>query len=1349
MEVLPGKQFVPEMLTMSLKEVDQQMLNDSKSPLLEEQLSCNVYPTLSGMKDFDYPLIPIFTDNASTTSTYEKQLTSIKRVPLPDELVEQFSHMQCNCVMGVFPEISRAWLAIDSDIYFWIYEDGTDVAYYDGIKEVILAAGLIQPKEGVFHDHIKYLLCVTTPVTIYLFGISFSPKDPIMCGNSHGSIQLHPEALFTVPTDNIYMTSVCGTNNGRIFLAGKDSCLHEIVYKTQSSWFGKQCYRVNHTASKMSFLVPAFLSYVFSSDDPVCQLAIDNSRGTLFCRTEAGDIKVYYLGQNMEHMNFVAGLNMSSITKQAQYVVRTVDSRYFEKIVHVAPVPRTDSAYIHAVAITQAGVRLYFTTTNINDPHGEPSCLKLVHVRMPTGFAPSIAYEKPSNVHTGFYRKGTSLLIANVSEGLDRMWCFGQDLFPFKSPLKESQSVARIDGHTWCLTEIPDFSDTSGVPYYLFNEEFPDPPAVVTEHVLPIRRFVLLSAQGSHIITTLRPLDQLRMLLHASCSGESDTIESFFKHYGVDQACAICLILICQCVESEGQLIDLATQAFFRYGGETSETSGYLGRTTVSANNFNAIPNTICSPIQGGSSEGSYLSTPHGYHPQSIQTPAPPSILNSTVIQPGAGTEQVSSHSGKHNGLYLYFSRILRPVWNFPMIHLVAMEPKPQQFSSRLSASELSWFIELLTKLKNFIGSHSHIVAAQSPTYIHTFVNSSSTDVQCANEKRSLDAFHQLLTLSIEALELWRILCEHNISTLYEALPMDVKEKLLHTAFKDLFAPTGRELSSNLINAVMSMYLHDNSAVESISSKLRSVCPSLYSANDALCSKANELLIGISLLHNPVEKEKLAQEAIMIYSKVPDLVDLKWICNQLKSSSCYNEIVQLCLTTALKQDPKGIALHFYKSGEPRDDIEGMESFAIRRESYMYIMDTLQELLASINTYPISSSLPSKPGPPAPSENLISQETARKHFHGMLSQCLKSGDELFHVTLYQWFIRTNQTDRLLEIKSPFLEQYLIATAAEQHPNNKEVLDLLWKFYEKNKNFMSAAKLLMKLSEKEGPTLTIQNRLEYLSRALISAKSAPVNTDIDGEFLQEVEEKLEVAQIQLKIFDQLSQKNIQANTKDKALIELNLKLLDISTLYGDFAEVYSLHECKLAIVQCAGHSDVTLVEKIWQDIIETSFNECKSLSPASKMQTISQQIIHLGNTYVQHPRYFPINFLLLYLEKKSCEMHFNEPWVFTMLQQIGVSFPVLLQNYVALHQSREKIWQRLGKPLHMFHVISCLFVNFLENITEYRAESLSLTRSIDERTTTFLVELETMNTSDLEVKNLLTRFKGVQARLKRML
>lgn len=32
--------------------------------------------------------------------------------------------MQCNCMMGLFPEINRAWLTIDNDIYVWLYEDG-------------------------------------------------------------------------------------------------------------------------------------------------------------------------------------------------------------------------------------------------------------------------------------------------------------------------------------------------------------------------------------------------------------------------------------------------------------------------------------------------------------------------------------------------------------------------------------------------------------------------------------------------------------------------------------------------------------------------------------------------------------------------------------------------------------------------------------------------------------------------------------------------------------------------------------------------------------------------------------------------------------------------------------------------------------------------------------------------------------------------------------------------------------------------------------------------------------------------------------------------------------------------
>ena len=50
-------------------------------------------------------------------------------------------------------------------------------------------------------------------------------------------------------------------------------------------------------------------------------------------------------------------------------------------------------------------------------------------------------------------------------------------------------------------------------------------------------------------------------------------------------------------------------------------------------------------------------------------------------------------------------------------------------------------------------------------------------------------------------------------------------------------------------------------------------------------------------------------------------------------------------------------------------------------------------------------------------------------------------------------------------------------------------------------------------------------------------------------------------------------------------LNTGLKDITTLYGDFAEIFHLAECKLAIVHCAGHYDPTLICSLWRDIINT--------------------------------------------------------------------------------------------------------------------------------------------------------------------
>ena len=62
-----------------------------------------------------------------------------------------------------------------------LYVDASsgDLAYFDGLTEVILTAGLVLPKPGIFQEHIRFLLVLTTPVDIVILGVSFTGDLPL------------------------------------------------------------------------------------------------------------------------------------------------------------------------------------------------------------------------------------------------------------------------------------------------------------------------------------------------------------------------------------------------------------------------------------------------------------------------------------------------------------------------------------------------------------------------------------------------------------------------------------------------------------------------------------------------------------------------------------------------------------------------------------------------------------------------------------------------------------------------------------------------------------------------------------------------------------------------------------------------------------------------------------------------------------------------------------------------------------------------------------------------------------------------------------------------------------------
>lgn len=130
-------------------------------------------------------------------------------------------------MMGLFTEINRAWLTIDSDIYVWTYEEGGDIAYYDGLNETILCVGLIEPKPGVFQSFIKHLLVLATSSDIVVLGVTFTATK----NSEIDEIHLVPDPVFTLPTDGSTITTICGTHLGRLFLGSKEGSLFEIAYQ--------------------------------------------------------------------------------------------------------------------------------------------------------------------------------------------------------------------------------------------------------------------------------------------------------------------------------------------------------------------------------------------------------------------------------------------------------------------------------------------------------------------------------------------------------------------------------------------------------------------------------------------------------------------------------------------------------------------------------------------------------------------------------------------------------------------------------------------------------------------------------------------------------------------------------------------------------------------------------------------------------------------------------------------------------------------------------------------------------------------------------------------------------------
>lgn len=185
-------------------------------------------------------------------------------------------------------------------------------------------------------------------------------------------------------------------------------------------------------------------------------------------------------------------------------------------------------------------------------------------------------------------------------------------------------------------------------------------------------------------------------------------------------------------------------------------------------------------------------------------------------------------------------------------------------------------------------------------------------------ERHSLDALKSFVTHACQVLGLWRVLCDHQFHILVDALPDQHKQSLQNMAYKDLFL-YGQDIYMLMINNLINSYLGDNASVDSISAKLRDICPSLYRSEDAAISKANEIVKKAKLQQNAETKDELIAQALNIAKNVLPNINLKFICQQFTELRSYDSVVELCVAASKKIDPDCIGDLYFKNNEPSRD----------------------------------------------------------------------------------------------------------------------------------------------------------------------------------------------------------------------------------------------------------------------------------------------------------------------------------------------------------------------------------------------------------------------------------------------
>ncbi|KAF5355937.1 hypothetical protein D9756_004133 [Leucocoprinus leucothites] len=1194
----------------------------------------------------------VFPDD--TRVPYQKR----RFIAIPEGLFQYYDSTKVTSHMGLMPELERAWISIDHKLFLWDYNDGQELNSFTEQPDVITSVTLVRPKRKLFVDDINHLLVICTPVSVLFLGVSVtSTTGPD--NRPHKEIQFYATDI-KVPTD-IEMMSVAGTLDGRIFMAGaQDGCLYELHYQVAESWFDNRVQLVNHSVGSVQSLLPRFAAP--STDDRIIIVISDSSRDCLYTLSEKNVISVYKPGKEkvVQHLQTLSNIYKSAQDKAPGSPALTPQT--FQIIsLHVVE-PQESRSGIQLLAVTTNGVRLYFGPAptygySITPATNTARLLQLSHVRLPPSnllhpddqarfrsALPSYGQlpQKPtrgfivSNIENTCYCDG--LLVAaqqGDSDGTDYILCTSPDLTRIGSlgqlnapqqggsNQQQQQSYGTFGGgggYTGPTPTRPPLTENASLlsipgrtwamaalPKEASTVPHNTPsPSVINElgrqFTEPPQQFMLLTNSGLSILSKRRAVDYLKAVVEELQSGNS-------------------VQPIIECRDSFGR----------------DQTCSMLLALAAGNTFLDGMPSPN-GPVVHASPEIVAVAK------QAFYDFGERPIWSERVTYGTADTQGSAFFSGRREGFVLYFARLVRPAWKAKLTKIGPLEKQQLNVPERT----LAMIQKNLFALKEFLDRNPHIFHA-SPG------DTAPNQEALKAEQLSIMELTNLLTRTIEGLSFILLLNDYQIGALISQCDKETQKMIADLTFEDLITTqNGMTISRALVNVVIDQQIGQQISVDTVSEVLQRRCGSFCSTDDVMLYKARENIRKSVETKSPAERQKWLAESLRLFSKGSRIIGfekLREIIGDYQQLDYANGAILLPLICAHVFDPDNIGLEYWYAGSPASDPR-QEQANLRTQCYDLVMDSLSVFEEKCGVKKQSQALP----------GLHDPETVRSHAYEL---AFASEDEMFHSVLYDWLIGRGLADDLLEMRPTYLEAHL-----KREPVTVKKYQLLWQFYVKNGQPLRAAEILGALADSNQFDLDLNSRLEYLTLAVANAKSHPVSAggrhETAIQFLTDLEEKLDVAQVQLEIYNTLLPHVSDAPEVEQKVRVLSKQLMTMTELYQGFAVAFQLPALQLLCLHVSEHRDESVTRPIWNQIFDEILNE--NLETAATADSIQSRIVPLGQRFYPSTSAFPLRHIATLLVRFMLAHKTELPhgWAPRILIQCGVSF---IEIWDVLHEMYE--------------------------------------------------------------------------------